>query len=269
MFNAPGEMTLEYIQNKRNRFMPPIRLYVFISFTFFVLVQIPSKEERTKLENNDFSQEQTLDSIIQNTAKVDTQFIREKGENRMKFGLINMDFGDADIESFKKAKPEQIDSILICNDITPNYFTRHFYKQWLKFNTEDSNIGTRLTEKIIKYFSVALFFLMPLFAFILFLLYWRRKQNYYDYLIFSIHYHSTVFIIFCILSLIQLIVVVPDALWAFSIVGLWIYLLVAMKRNYQQSWFKTGFKAMLAATGYQILLLITLAMVSILGVFFV
>lgn len=269
MLTAPGKMTYEFNQNKRNRFMPPMRLYVFISFVFFILFQIPKKEEAAQIGNKEVIPTALTDSSSFNFTLSDTGFVRIKNKPTRKFGLIDISADDADWAFLKNAKPEQVDSILICNDITPNFITRNFYKQWLKFSTEDSTISTRLTEKIIKYFSIALFFLMPFFAFILFLLHIRRKHNYYNYLIFSIHYHSTVFIVFSILSLIQMMIVLPDMVWGLCIIGLWIYLLIAMKRNYQQSWLKTGIKAMLAASGYQLVLLLTLAMVSVLGVYFV
>ena len=52
----PGEMAINYITGKRIRYMPPFRLYLFISFIFFMLLRISANSEsNTKIIsfNND------------------------------------------------------------------------------------------------------------------------------------------------------------------------------------------------------------------------
>ncbi|MDP3437411.1 MAG: DUF3667 domain-containing protein, partial [Bacteroidales bacterium] len=36
----PGDMALDYVAGRRARYMPPFRLYIFISFIFFLLLNI-------------------------------------------------------------------------------------------------------------------------------------------------------------------------------------------------------------------------------------
>ena len=36
----PGEMALDYVNGRRARYMPPFRLYIFISFIFFLMLNI-------------------------------------------------------------------------------------------------------------------------------------------------------------------------------------------------------------------------------------
>lgn len=43
IFFKPGQVPLDYVQGKRARYMPPFRLYIFISFIFFMLMNIAFK----------------------------------------------------------------------------------------------------------------------------------------------------------------------------------------------------------------------------------
>ena len=43
IFLKPGQVPLDYVHGKRARYMPPFRLYIFISFIFFMLMNISFK----------------------------------------------------------------------------------------------------------------------------------------------------------------------------------------------------------------------------------
>lgn len=44
----PGEMALDYVNGRRARYMPPFRLYIFISFIFFLLLNISATNRVNK-----------------------------------------------------------------------------------------------------------------------------------------------------------------------------------------------------------------------------
>lgn len=96
--------------------------------------------------------------------------------------------------------------------------------------------------------------LVPLTALILSVLYARKKVNYVEHLVFILHYNS-----FCFLSL------GVAALTNISLVSLialvWpiVYLLIALKENYGQSWAKSTFKFVLFFFAYIPLLIFGLA----------
>lgn len=80
-----------------------------------------------------------------------------------------------------------------------------------------------------------MFLLLPIYAFILQLLYIRRHRFYVEHFVFSLHVHAFMFVLFTVMMLLRKVPVVPSLLW------LWvpIYILVAMKRVYGQGWPKT------------------------------
>jgi hypothetical protein len=80
-----------------------------------------------------------------------------------------------------------------------------------------------------------MFVLLPIYAFILQLLYVRRHRYYVEHFVFSLHAHAFMFVLFTMIVLLRKVPIVP------SLLCLWvpIYILLAMKRVYGQGWPKT------------------------------
>jgi hypothetical protein len=89
----------------------------------------------------------------------------------------------------------------------------------------------------------ALFFLLPAFALLLAVFYWRQRKKFYfvDHLVFSLSFHTFAFAL--LLMAAGLAQVLPGVLVAVVVaVALSVYLLLAMKRFYGQGWFWTSTK---------------------------
>lgn len=48
----PGSMVSDYVTGKRIRYMPPFRMYVFVSFVFFLLLSYTTNKSLQKNKNN-------------------------------------------------------------------------------------------------------------------------------------------------------------------------------------------------------------------------
>lgn len=94
-----------------------------------------------------------------------------------------------------------------------------------------------------------MFFLLPVFAASLKLLYWRPKRLYVEHLIFLLHTHAFVFLI-----LTPLLFVHPAWLLGSIFLALAVYVLAAMRTVYKQSWPVTFLKFSLLGFGYLTLL---------------
>jgi hypothetical protein len=113
-----------------------------------------------------------------------------------------------------------------------------------------------------------MFLLLPLFAFLLKLLYIRRGKLYIQHLIFALHIHAFIFLTFA-LSTGLLISDVPSL----QTTGGWltlapfIYVYIAMQHVYEQGWIKTGIKMLVLFTLYNTVLtfgILILAIASLL-----
>lgn len=83
-----------------------------------------------------------------------------------------------------------------------------------------------------------MFLLLPFFALILKLLYVRKNVYLVDHAIFTLHFHSFLFLLLLLLAFINLIPGVHlGFLYFFLLMS--IYLIFAMRKVYSQSWVKT------------------------------
>src|SRR5690606_11066266 len=84
----------------------------------------------------------------------------------------------------------------------------------------------------------AMFFVLPLFALLLKLVY--RKSGHYAYhLVFSFYFFAFIFTVFSFLVGINFIIDIPDSIDALIVLSIFFYLILALKCFYQQSWFKS------------------------------
>ena len=110
----------------------------------------------------------------------------------------------------------------------------------------------------------ALFFLLPVFALLLKLLYLRRGIFYLDHLVFALHVHAFTFAVLTALILISASGLpqlaarsIGTAIWLWIVV----YLFLALRKVYGESWPKTGLRLAVLLVAYAAVF--TLAMVGL------
>jgi hypothetical protein len=104
-------------------------------------------------------------------------------------------------------------------------------------------------HKLHKGISGSMFVLMPVFAFMLWLFYWRKKTFYSEHLIFSLHFHTLMFIIFSLWFLLNLVNLHIGLLFLAAIL---VYLLLSLKSVYTQGWVRTTVKFLLFTWVYSL-----------------
>lgn len=105
----------------------------------------------------------------------------------------------------------------------------------------------RFAEILTASFPRAFFLLLPVFALLLKLLYLRRGFLYLDHLVFAFHYHAFAFVIMAVLipverAPIPSLVLAPIGL-AFRL-WLFVYLLLALRTAYSDSWRAAGLRCL-------------------------
>lgn len=244
----PGYLAMEYNAGRRERYYHPARMYVFISFVFFLFFfSLPDADETTgefEMTEEDKKQMQRgraeaeeafmgVDSLPQtNRSKRTEQSRKKKG---FSFSGPNYSTREAYDSAQRALPPEERDG----------WFVRKFNEKTSSLNERyqgnSAEFGEDFKAAFMDNFSKVLFFLLPIFALVLKLLYVRRDFFYSEHLVFSIYYYN----FFYMAATIQLIVGLVSWLeWLSALIGIWIfvYLLLAMKKMYGQSWRKTVVK---------------------------
>jgi hypothetical protein len=216
IFTKPGQLPKDYNQGKRERYYHPARMYVFISFVFFLFIEILPDQDASSSPSSDKSNQITTGWAHDSVA--------------------------TDLRSFEK-----YDSIqkTLPEGKRDHGIARYINQRVAELNDRYNRNGESFTEAYGAAFfgniSRVFFVLLPLFALLLKLFYIRRDFYYSEHLVFSIYYYNFFFLAGSIYMLVDLIPYGSSVSWI-MVTWMFLYLLFAMKRMYGQSWRKTIFK---------------------------
>ena len=268
----PGYLAKKFVEGKRLRYLHPAQYYLFASVIFFFIFSFQAREYTQKADmalKKGFENDTVLkfDSIPQNTLdsiseeriiknlkdkqiitgmddeeieKLDS-IIKNSNNNDNNWNL-NFDYDKEKLDSLIKVnapEKEMLRAMGMKDDA--GFFTRRLYSQMLKFQ---KNSGGGILQALFDSIPIALFILLPIFAFILKLFFWRRG-SFAHHLVFSFYYFSFLFVLFGITLLANYFLEVPS--WVNGIIALaiYMYLIIAIKKFYGQGYFlsflKTGF----------------------------
>jgi hypothetical protein len=173
------------------------------------------------------------------------------GKNNFNFSLNNTEYKTIEAyDSVQNALPESE---------RDNWIERSLEKRTIELNErykdDVKKMGLDFMKMFMDNFSKVLFWLLPIFALLLKMLYARRDFYYSEHLVFTIYYYNFFYLAG---SLQMLVNRVPWLTWAGDLMAFWIffYLLFAMKRMYNQRWGKTIFKFLSFSFLFAICLLI-------------
>ena len=205
----PGQLTLEYVAGRRQRYVRPLRLYLALSILFFAALGLSNKTDFIQLDPGDQAE---LDAVREQAragqagasaaAKAGSDAagaaaVPKPGEPHPPGpGDMNIDTGHPEFDARVNHRVNQL--LLLPKD--------------------------EMTDRIFATFTAwapaAMFFLMPLFAAFLKLGLLRRGANYAVHLLFAVNFHSFIFLVLLLgqLPLIGafnelLMIAIPAYLW--------------------------------------------------------
>jgi hypothetical protein len=263
----PGFLPIEYTSGKRESFYHPARAYVFISFIFFLLLfYLPDSENEVPKNPLTEKDKQEIKEGLEKMSEVGVpSFITDSlsklppeqldsiityswaGDKTAKTKKRNSGFSLTDTEYKTVAQYDSAQNALP-EDKRDNWFMRKLNIRSIELNQlyNGDEGGKRFKSDFGRAFFDAfpkvLFFLLPVFALLLKLLYIRRDFYYSEHLVFSIYYYNFFYLASIIILLAGLIPFVGG--WLTAIIVMWMiaYLPMSMKRMYKQRWGKTILK---------------------------
>jgi hypothetical protein len=285
MITKPGFLAKEYNAGRRESYYHPARMYVFISFVFFSLlfnITGDDPEDSRQLNRADSEQlkkdfgtppvDSRLNRLPRNSDDEDQYVLSQKtpdsldlaGPRKSNSGvylrLQDVQYKTiAQYDSAQQALPEAERA---------GWFERKIQARKIelsqRYQGKNRNFGRDLGQSLLDNISKLIFFLLPVFALLLKLLYRRKGFFYAEHLVFSIYYYNFAYLAG---SLQLLFSMIPGLAWLATLLGFWIvcYLLFAMKRVYEQSWLKTIGKFL----ALNALFLITMLTTFVISVFWV
>lgn len=251
----PGQLTAAFIQNKRAPFVPPIRLYIFVSFIFFLVLaaDVLHKGEEAEVKQLD-------------TAKISlTEGVSVSGKKVAMQGPVAFDIAginSANIKTLYHEPDSRISALLTQNQYEPTPFKIAAIRKLSKFLVAEKEVQT---HKFLKMLSVLMFLLMPLFALIMKSAYFRQKIHYIQFLIISLHYHCFVFILFTLAFLLEAFTGWNGFL-AGALAVSFLYLLLEQRYLFRQGFGKTLAKTMYVSGFYVLNLALFMFLAAVLNI---
>jgi hypothetical protein len=277
----PGVLAKRFVSGKRLMYLHPAQMYLFISVVFFFLFSFKIREYNADLDKTlkkGFELEQSQDSI--NLNPIDSSTIArikkpleneglmsglsdgERQELDSVIGLVtnpkkidndfNFGYDSKKLDSLitaEASEKEQLKALGMNDDA--GFMKKLFYKQGLKFY---KNKGGGIVQAFFDSVPIALFILLPIFAIILKIFYWRRG-TFAHHLVFSFYYFSFLFVTLCILLGINYFIDIPDWIDWLAVMSTFFYLVFALRAFYQQGVFVSFLKASMASFVYMMFVL--------------
>lgn len=275
----PGFLSQQYMIGKRTSFLNPVRLYVFTSAVFFLIFFLVngSAHETDEGKSVAKSNEKHMDykdsllsvakqSLKKNKSGKYNSIVSDKQGNQLEMIVdtlkndttVNFKLKSlSDISLFVGDEYESLAAYDSAQASLPpvkkdkwlkNKFQRRQYALNDKFKNDKQAINKALLSKTLHNFPKVFFLSLPIFALLLKLVYFRRKQFYYvDHAIFTIHLYCAAFII--LLVSLGISEINDNLNWGFfDVVEFLLFLTIiyyefkAIRKFYGQSFFKSLLK---------------------------
>jgi hypothetical protein len=247
LLGRPGHLTREYMSGRIARYIPPLRLYLVTSVAFFLALSFLSDIRNPNLDV-------------------------KLGENGVRIGGADSARVERPLPAAPIPRPHPPgDSSGIRTAglvaLRPPEPPRPPRMQWL--NNARANTGNPVIDSVINariahfqrmepreairqvisdflgHIPQVMFVLLPIFAFMLKLLYLGSKRFYVEHFVFALHVHA-----FCFVSYLAIILFRWPPLAAALCTWILIYIYWAMKKNYGQGWWATGVKYLMLGSAY-------------------
>lgn len=280
----PGRLTLAYTQGKRKKYIPPIRLYLIMSFFYFFVFStmisenIDSNEPKPRvkvrikadsLETNSSKSDSLAyikkdikpDSISQkrNNAsrqKNDADWWNDRlGDNNGNFFNLNIKQIDGMYRKEGLSEAEIISRLQIDNTFW-NQLLVHRMVRMADISLKE------IIKNFIEEIPLMMFFLIPVFALIIKLFYY--KKYYVSHLIFTLNLHAFIFLLLGLgLLIIDFFPNSDDTVLGIAFLLMFFYSYKSFRNVYRQSRLLTFFKLFVFIIIYQIVLATGLIMAFI------
>lgn len=181
----PGKLTVSYLEGKRQLYVPPVKLYIFISFITFLLIGImPEKKAGNSEAGSNYIAVDSSGDI-----EIDTKGDEKKAKS------YPLSSGET-VNSLK-----QLDSLnAIPGKVTGIEYA--FIKKAIEFENGQVPLED-FGEAFVHTLPKVLFIYMPIFAFWLWLLHGKKRWLFFDHSIFTLHYFSLLLLLTSIVTIVS------------------------------------------------------------------
>jgi hypothetical protein len=222
----PGELTREYRVGRKQRYIPPLRLYITASFLFFLVVKFAGWGSLVHTET-------TTSEVAKPTTGISYSYKSDRTPDEGALEALKEKAAEIELE----CGPAQA----LCKQLKARLLSKYTGKT-------GNEVIEMLKVGMLANFPYALFLMVPLFALLTKLLYFRRGFYFGEHLVYALHVHAFTF--FVLLFKATLPRYIGDAVFLAAMV----YYFIAMQRFFGGRWWATTLRYTIVAAIYPLLL---------------
>lgn len=218
----PGQLSVDYLAGKRASQVAPLRLYLYISFFFFVLLGIYSQHGDTKLIVIEASSAPTV-------AAAQVGWAVGAPSHPASYPSESASFAAEADEVERRAANKRGASL---------WLSRKFVAGLRKLAADPDRVKAQVITDFVRVLPKVIFLLVPLFGLILFALFRHSRRYYVEHLIVAMHLHAFIFALMCCnvaVSIVHYSLVFDGA----TALIVFVYAFVAFRRVYARSFLQT------------------------------
>jgi hypothetical protein len=241
----PGQLTRDYLRGRRARFMPPFRMYLVLSVVFFLVAFFDPREEFNLLfepaadttegvQDADQTAVETHDSVTGELAGDDIVVGEDALPGEQAEDSGGVDFNITKGEGNVHCDIDELESADMPRWLSSRITPERLQVMCTRISADD---GRALFDKLRDNVPAALFFLLPLMAMVLKIMYPLSKRYYVEHLLFIVHYHAFFFLILTLQILFvrfAVLVRIPESVSDIILIGASIYIPVYLFRSMQK-----------------------------------
>ena len=186
----PSKLTKEYLDGHRQRYVPPVKLYIFISFVTFLLLSLLSGGQEENIDSNQVVYSQSV----------------QIGEKKATYNIKT----PADTASVSIGRNQRVRSIQELDSLRALPAGNGKKVSWLQYKIAKAGLNAihhkvsqeQIKETIFHTLPKVLFIYMPIFAFWLWLFHGKKRWYFFDHGIFTLHYFAFLLLSFIIISIV-------------------------------------------------------------------
>ena len=274
LMTKPGVLARRFVDGKRLSYLHPAQFYLFISVVFFFVFSFTVRKadnEVSKRVGEIFIKEVAGDSLLVESDSVGFEAAKNiLVENRAHTGMSDeeieaIDSVVTDINSTPLIgfQHELLDSLIASGapeaeklkamgkQKDTGVFTTKVYTQLLKLYEQR---GGGILQALYDTIPIAMFFMLPLFALLLKLFYWKHG-TFAHHIVFSFYFFAFIFTTFCVLILANTLLDIPIWINVLVFLSFIIYLMLALRHFYKSNWPGAFFKANFISFMYMLIVL--------------
>ena len=294
LLTRPWRLTNEFVSGKRVRHVHPLRLYLLASVLFFFAVNYGTKGLKFDPTNiPEGKRAEVAAAVAEKRAEIEKELENENltPEQRQKAQQVLDSLTKPAASPAASVAPTPTGSPVPAEAASPNESGKRTYgavgdrpfivfddkeksstpfERWLEARAKEKmgEHGTKMGLFISTLFSNLPYMMLcciPLFAFVLKVLYVRRHIFYIDHLIYALHIHSFFYagIMLIVLATVGLNRVIPGTFAGWIIALLWttfvVQIFLSIRYVYRQGWFFSTLKFFTGGLIYLMVLFLALA----------